>query len=82
MATGNMKTISIQTKQTACQIGIHSPGYVLHLYYGEKTEGDMSYLLQGYDRGFSGNPWDAGENRTLSMDVFPLVPNHQTGRQV
>lgn len=75
-----MKTITIQTKHTTYQMGVHPLGYVLHLYYGEKTEGDMSYLLQGYDRGFSGNPWDAGEDRTLSLDVLPLeYPCYGTG---
>lgn len=28
----------------------------------------MDYLLTYYDRGFSGNPYDAGTDRTYSMD--------------
>ena len=31
----------------------------------------MDYLLTYYDRGFSGNPYDAGEDRTYSMDTLP-----------
>ena len=46
-------------------------GFLLHLYYGKKTDGCMDYLLTYYDRGFSGNPYDAGENRTYSMDALP-----------
>ena len=53
-----MKTITIQTKHTTYQIGIHPLGFLLHLYYGRKTEGNMDYLLQFADRGFSGNPFD------------------------
>ena len=46
-------------------------GFLLHLYYGKKTDGCMDYLLTYYDRGFSGNPYDAGEDRTYSMDTLP-----------
>ena len=46
-------------------------GFLLHLYYGKKTDTCMDYLLTYYDRGFSGNPYDAGENRTYSMDALP-----------
>ena len=55
-----MKIITIQTKHTTYQIGIHPLGFLLHLYYGAKTEQNMSDLLQYYDRGFAGNPYDAG----------------------
>lgn len=58
-----MKIITIQTKHTTYQIGIHPLGFLLHLYYGAKTEQNMSYLLQYYDRGFAGNPYDAGGDR-------------------
>ena len=53
-------------------MSIAEHGFLLHLYYGPKAEGDMSYLLIAYDRGFSGNPYDAGNDRTFSMDTFPL----------
>ncbi len=36
-----------------------------------KNRGGLSYLLTDYDRGFSGNPCDAGEDRALSLDVLP-----------
>lgn len=66
-----MKTISIQTKHTTYQIGIHPLGFLLHLYYGAKVEKDMSYLLLSYDRSCAGNPYDAKEDRGLSLDVLP-----------
>ena len=46
-------------------------GFLLHLYYGRRTEGCMDYLLTYADRGFSGNPYDTGADRTYSMDVLP-----------
>jgi len=46
-------------------------GFLLHLYYGGRIYGDMDYLLTYYDRGFSGNPPDAGEDRTYSLDALP-----------
>ena len=67
-----MELITLQTKYTTYQMGIAEHGFLLHLYYGPKAEGDMSYLLTAYDRGFSGNPYDAGNDRTFSMDTFPL----------
>ena len=66
-----MKIITIQTKHTTYQIGIHPLGFLLHLYYGAKTEQNMSYLLQYYDRGFAGNPYDAGADRGMSLDYLP-----------
>ena len=67
----NSNTLSLNTKNTTYQMKIGSYGYLLHLYYGKKICGDMSYLIQNYDRGFSGNPSDAGEDRTFSLDALP-----------
>lgn len=67
-----MELISLHTKNTTYQMGISDHGYLLHLYYGPKTECDMSYILQYYDRGFSGNPYEAGEDRTVSPDLLPM----------
>ena len=65
------RTFTLQTKNTTYQMQVDQYGFLLHLYYGKKTEGCMDYLLTHYDRGFSGNPYDAGEDRTYSMDVLP-----------
>ena len=65
------RIFTLQTKNTTYQMQVDQYGFLLHLYYGKKTEGCMDYLLTHYDRGFSGNPYDAGEDRTYSMDVLP-----------
>ncbi len=67
----NDRTFTLQTKQTTYQMKIDDFGYLLHLYYGGKISGNMDYLLTYYDRGFSANPYDAGNDRTYSMDVLP-----------
>ena len=65
------RTFTLQTKNTTYQMQVDRYGFLLHLYYGKKTDGCMDYLLTYYDRGFSGNPYDAGEARTYSMDTLP-----------
>ena len=65
------RTFTLQTKNTTYQMQVDRYGFLLHLYYGKKTDGCMEYLLTYYDRGFSGNPYDAGEDRTYSMDTLP-----------
>ena len=65
------RTFTIQTKNTTYQMQVDRYGFLLHLYYGKKTDTCMDYLLTYYDRGFSGNPYDAGEDRTYSMDTLP-----------
>ena len=66
------RTFTLQTKNTTYQMQVDRFGFLLHLYYGKKTDGScMDYLLTYYDRGFSGNPYDAGEDRTYSMDILP-----------
>lgn len=67
-----MKLITLQTKNTTYQMGVNEMGFLLHLYYGPRAEGDMSFLLAPADRGFSGNPYEAGDDRTFSADHFPL----------
>ena len=63
------RTFTLQTKNTTYQMQVDRYGFLLHLYYGKKTDGCMDYLLTYYDRGFSGNPYDA--DRTYSMDTLP-----------
>ena len=47
-------------------------GVLKHLWYGEKTGCDMEYLQSYPDVGFSGNIYDAGNDRTYSLDTLPL----------
>ena len=65
------KIFTITTKKTTYQFQVDGFGFLLHLYYGARIEGEMDYLLTFYDRGFSGNPHDVGADRTYSMDVLP-----------
>ena len=52
----------------------------MHLYYGARTAGEMDYLLNYGDRGFSGNPNSAGSDRTYSLDALPQeYPSLGTG---
>ncbi len=75
-----MKIISFDTDNTSYQMGITDDGFLLHLYYGPKTGCDMDYSLTMYDRGFSGNPYDVGNDRTFSLDVLPMeYPGYGNG---
>ena len=67
-----MELITLQTKNTTYQMGVNEMGFLMHLYYGPRAEGDMSFLLDVRDRGFAGNPYDAGLDRAFSPDVVPL----------
>lgn len=62
---------TLDTEHTTYQMKVDDFGFLLHLYYGGKISGSMDYLLTYYDRGFSGNPFDAGSDRTYSMDILP-----------
>ncbi|RDY32184.1 alpha-galactosidase [Lachnotalea glycerini] len=76
----NNNIITIHTRNTTYQMAVGEFGFLLHLYYGKKIEGDMSYLVTYNDRGFSGNPYEAKENRSFSMDTLPQeYPCYGTG---
>ena len=65
------RIFTLNTKHTTYQMQVDHYGFLLHLYYGAKISGNMDYLLTYYDRGFSGNPADVGNDRTYSMDALP-----------
>ena len=56
------KLFTLNTKNTTYQMKVIDYGYLAHLYYGKKMDGDMSYVITHYDRGFSGNPYEAQEH--------------------
>ena len=63
---------TLQTKNSTYQMKADSKGVLLHTYYGKKTdETDYSYLISMQDRGFSGNIYEAREDRTYSLDFLP-----------
>ena len=74
------KIFTLSTKNSTYQMKADQYGFLLHLYYGRGTQGCMDYLLHFADRGFSGNPYDVGADRTYSMDVLPQeLPSLGTG---
>ena len=76
----NKKIFTLHTAHTTYQMQVDPLGYLLHLYYGEKTNSSMDYVLTYADRGFSGNPYAAGMNRTYSLDALPQeYPSLGTG---
>ena len=76
----NKKIFTLHTAHTTYQMQVDPLGYLLHLYYGEKTNSSMDYVLTYADRGFSGNPYAAGMDRTYSLDALPQeYPSIGTG---
>ncbi len=76
----NKKIFNLHTAHTTYQMQVDPLGYLLHLYYGDKTNSPMDYVLTYADRGFSGNPYAAGMNRTYSLDALPQeYPSIGTG---
>ena len=74
------RIFTLTTAHTTYQMKADAQGYLLHLYYGARTAGEMDYLLNYGDRGFSGNPNSAGSDRTYSLDALPQeYPSLGTG---
>lgn len=67
----NKNIFTLHTNHSTYQMQVDQYGFLLHLYYGRRAEGEMDYLLTYSDRGFSGNPYDAGTDTTYSMDALP-----------
>ena len=51
----NKRIFNLHTVHTTYQMQVDPLGYLLHLYYGAKTNSPMDYVLTYADRGFSGN---------------------------
>ena len=62
---------TLNTDNTTYQMRADGLGYLLHLYYGRKTQGFVDWELTYADRGFSGAPYKAGRDRTYSLDALP-----------
>ena len=67
----NKNIFTLHTNNTTYQMMVDKYGYLLHLYYGARNTGFMDYLLLYADRGFSGNPYVSGNDRSYSLDVLP-----------
>ena len=62
----------IETADTMYQMKVDAFGVLHHLWYGAKTGCVMDYLLDYPDVGFSGNIYEAENQRTYSLDTLPL----------
>ena len=60
------------TKNTEYQMKADKFGVLKHLWYGKRTGSDMEYLLQYPEISFSGNIYEAGNDRTYSLNTLPL----------
>lgn len=66
------RLFTLSTKNTTYQMKVDNFGVILHTYYGENVDGeDMSYLLDIRDSGFSGNIYEAENQREYSLDTLP-----------
>lgn len=72
--TFNEKTgvFVLRTKNSMYQMQVGEYDTLLHLYYGaEVGDTEISHRIVKQDRGFSGNPYEAGLDRGFSLDTLP-----------
>lgn len=63
---------TLQTRNSMYQMKVDALGVLLHTYYGKRTEPfDYSYLITYKDRGFAGNPYEVGRDKTYSLETLP-----------
>ena len=68
----NGRLFQLQTKDSSYQMYADEKDVLLHTYYGKRIESEnLSDLIFQADVGFSGNPPEAGEDRTYSLDCLP-----------
>lgn len=62
----------LQTKDSTYQMYVDEKGVLLHTYYGKKIDQENLHdLICLADVGFSGNPPEAGGDRSYSLDCLP-----------
>lgn len=66
------RSFYLETRNTMYQMKADPYGVLKHLWYGKRTGCDMEYLLDYPDIGFSGNIYEAGNDRTYSLNTLPL----------
>lgn len=66
------RLFTLQTADTSYQMYADDRSVLLHLYYGQKIDGEsLADLIVRRDVGFAGNPEEAGADRTYSLDTLP-----------
>ena len=77
---GDQGIFFLDTDRTTYQMKTGRYGHLLHLYYGRTAKEAMDGNIILKDRGFSGNPYEAGLDRTYSLDAVPQeYPTQGTG---
>ena len=66
------KVFDLRTEHSTYQMQVREYDTLVHLYYGSPV-GDtlITDRIIGVDRGFSGNPYEAGKDKTFSLDTLP-----------
>ncbi len=66
------KVFRLNTNNSSYQMQVREHATLVHLYYGANVgDTEVTHRIISLDRGFSGNPYEAGEDRTFSLDVLP-----------
>ncbi|MGF0031819.1 alpha-galactosidase [Bariatricus sp. SGI.154] len=75
------RLFTLETNHSMYQMKADRYGVLLHTWFGMKgSVFDYSYLISYADRGFSGNPYEAEDERTYSLDVLPQeYPTYGSG---
>lgn len=75
------RIFTLQTDHSMYQMKADKYGVLLHTWFGVKSSDfDYSYLITYADRGFSGNPYEVGNERTYSLDALPQeYPTYGSG---
>ena len=66
------KVFDLRTEHSTYQMQVREYDTLVHLYYGCPV-GDslITDRIVCVDRGFSGNPYEAGKDKTFSLDTLP-----------
>lgn len=66
------RVFTLRTKNTMYQMQVREYDTLIHLYYGADIgDTEATHRIVCLDRGFSGNLYEAGDDRTFSLDVLP-----------
>lgn len=66
------KVFVLRTNNSMYQMQVRDWSTLVHLYYGANIgDTEVTHRIISLDRGFSGNPYEAGDDRTFSLDVLP-----------
>ncbi len=65
------RLFSLETAHTLYQMKADEIGVLLHLWYGPRTDADMSYRIRTVIRGFCANPYEAQDRLEYSLDTLP-----------